>query len=474
MRARREFVNTDPELVAGVAAASASLLLLTVLTFALPVFYPLPHPEWLYVALILPLLVMNNHARLSFLVTLAATVGLFLLYAPLAVAGVVLTAYTSLRSVGDAHNVQARRMNPLLRTLARELPEWQVITPRHEQARQTSRVLVSPSGQFFFLAFAQGQERQEQGVPTITWNGATAQTVRNLSAREGPQVTGAQHVVWVSLPPEATAFVPDHAWGVVSVYGPPSTLARQLWDWELDATFAGEEAAGPQATSGPAQTVPSGAATVPRPEVPNVQEVLERELTAESLQALLPALQGSWTLSSPLLLPDASTLSALLLAPGGERFVLNVRLRRDRMTLAAATSGQETFWQREHARLLSAAQSHRATAVLWQPLANAEATASVSGVWVVRGDAALLAALLQVLAPVKPPEPRFDSPDPFEVLGLFPQASPEEIKSAYRDLAKRHHPDRAGQRGEAARAQAQVRMQAINAAYAEALTRVRG
>jgi len=47
--------------------------------------------------------------------------------------------------------------------------------------------------------------------------------------------------------------------------------------------------------------------------------------------------------------------------------------------------------------------------------------------------------------------------DPRSVLGLRPDASAEEAASAYRDLAKRHHPDRSG---------SAERMREINAAYA--------
>jgi hypothetical protein len=48
--------------------------------------------------------------------------------------------------------------------------------------------------------------------------------------------------------------------------------------------------------------------------------------------------------------------------------------------------------------------------------------------------------------------------DPHAVLGLEPDASPDEVHRAYRDLAKRFHPDHAGQRdGEM--------MISINAAY---------
>ncbi len=50
--------------------------------------------------------------------------------------------------------------------------------------------------------------------------------------------------------------------------------------------------------------------------------------------------------------------------------------------------------------------------------------------------------------------------DPYKVLGVSPNASDEEIKRAYRALAKKYHPDRNPGDAEAAR-----RMQEINAAY---------
>ena len=50
--------------------------------------------------------------------------------------------------------------------------------------------------------------------------------------------------------------------------------------------------------------------------------------------------------------------------------------------------------------------------------------------------------------------------DPYKVLGVSPDASDEEIKRAYRRLAKQYHPDR--NPGDEAAAK---KMQQINAAY---------
>lgn len=50
--------------------------------------------------------------------------------------------------------------------------------------------------------------------------------------------------------------------------------------------------------------------------------------------------------------------------------------------------------------------------------------------------------------------------DPYKILGVSPDASDEEIKRAYRDLAKKYHPDRNPGDQEAAK-----KMQQINAAY---------
>ena len=57
--------------------------------------------------------------------------------------------------------------------------------------------------------------------------------------------------------------------------------------------------------------------------------------------------------------------------------------------------------------------------------------------------------------------------NPFEVLGLKGLATPDEIRSAYRALARQCHPDMI--RDPAEKEAAQMRMVALNLAYEEAL-----
>jgi curved DNA-binding protein CbpA len=57
-------------------------------------------------------------------------------------------------------------------------------------------------------------------------------------------------------------------------------------------------------------------------------------------------------------------------------------------------------------------------------------------------------------------------PDPYAVLGVRRDASPEEVRRAYLALARRHHPDAHADGGPATRLAAERRMQEVNAAWA--------
>lgn len=53
--------------------------------------------------------------------------------------------------------------------------------------------------------------------------------------------------------------------------------------------------------------------------------------------------------------------------------------------------------------------------------------------------------------------------DPYQVLGISPSASPEEVREVYLDLVRRYHPD--NYQDEYAKTRAQEKMNEINEAY---------
>jgi DnaJ like chaperone protein len=55
----------------------------------------------------------------------------------------------------------------------------------------------------------------------------------------------------------------------------------------------------------------------------------------------------------------------------------------------------------------------------------------------------------------------------YDVLEITSTASDEEVKRAYRDLAKKHHPDKVAHLGEDIRKAATEKFQQINLAYEE-------
>ena len=65
------------------------------------------------------------------------------------------------------------------------------------------------------------------------------------------------------------------------------------------------------------------------------------------------------------------------------------------------------------------------------------------------------------------------SDNAYKILGIDPSATDEEVKKAYRDMAKKHHPDRVGNLGDEVRQAAEKKFQEINQAY-ELIKKQRG
>ena len=66
-----------------------------------------------------------------------------------------------------------------------------------------------------------------------------------------------------------------------------------------------------------------------------------------------------------------------------------------------------------------------------------------------------------------------DKRDYYEVLGLKKEATDDEIKKAYREMAKKYHPDKVAYLGEDVRKSAEQKLQEVNEAY-EKIKRKRG
>lgn len=61
----------------------------------------------------------------------------------------------------------------------------------------------------------------------------------------------------------------------------------------------------------------------------------------------------------------------------------------------------------------------------------------------------------------------------YKILEITPEASDDEVKKAYRNMAKKHHPDRVSHLGEDVRKSAEEKLQEINSAY-ETIKSTRG
>jgi DnaJ-domain-containing protein 1 len=90
--------------------------------------------------------------------------------------------------------------------------------------------------------------------------------------------------------------------------------------------------------------------------------------------------------------------------------------------------------------------------------------------------------IVSLLFKAKPPAPPFDAPaEPspaadsptvhawYQVLGVAPQASPDEIRSAYKVLISQYHPDKVASLGIELQVLAESKSKAIGAAYREGM-----
>jgi len=62
-------------------------------------------------------------------------------------------------------------------------------------------------------------------------------------------------------------------------------------------------------------------------------------------------------------------------------------------------------------------------------------------------------------------EPESRADDPYSILGVRPDASLDEVKKAYRELANKYHPDKVNHLGEEFKTMAEKRFKEIQAAY---------
>ncbi|WP_219722060.1 J domain-containing protein [Deinococcus planocerae] len=186
---------------------------------------------------------------------------------------------------------------------------------------------------------------------------------------------------------------------------------------------------------------------------------LGRQVEVEAVQELHNLMPLEWEMIPNLLLASGGDADAILVSPVGEKYVVDVKARTDRMDLGAPRGDRVKSWRELHDQVRHAARQLRGVPVVWQPRARDTDFSLIGEVWCLRGGATELLEALETLGGAD------GGGGPHEVLGVAPDASPEEIRAAYRELAKRYHPDRVGHLGPEFRQLAERRMKAINAAY---------
>lgn len=390
--------------------------------------------------------------------------------------------------------------------LGQVLPEWEAFRPRDGESAAYARVLKSPHGHFYFVAFSQGKEMQRQGQSTMVWRGVTADTIRQLSRMEPPHVQKAAHVLCVR-PPGGVKHRYEAALGggVSTLFMDAPQLAQQLGEWE-EMRLNRRAAAHEQQADAPGQrdrATQGQSQGANRPEESDsvwAEEGRRVEAAARAAmrQALIRLAPG-WTLRENVVLLSGGDADLVLGAPNGMTFVIDVKSRRDRMNLGNSVHQGGNYaktWQQNHDQVVQAAQQFAGIGVLWQPLANPESPQVIGQVHNVRGDIDVLVKFLcgitgtaereesrkagekkaagqerqqQAQAEERTaPPPAATRPQltDYEILGIEPSASPEDIQKAWRELIRKYHPDKFSDPQFAAMKElAEEQTKQINAAY---------
>jgi DnaJ domain len=316
--------------------------------------------------------------------------------------------------------------------------EWKAYLPRDPQAQHVARVLVSPEGQTFYLGLVAGKSEVKYGTPHVVWQGLSSEVLRGLARRDAGVVQQGQTVLWVVPPTSKTgAYPPTLEGGVTTVVATPAALAQQLQSWSgMVARLDG-----------------------PTPTASEQGRAVEAEWIAK-LEVMLPA---GWSMRSNVLLAKGGDADIELTAEHGEKYVIDVKSRSDRMDLTAPKGERAKSWAEIHAQVVSAARQLQGLPLVWQPRTADEDFSLVGEVWCLRGG---VQTLLDALGTLGAAEQAGRAATPHDVLGVKPGASRAEIQAAYKALAKQYHPDRVASLGAEFRLLAERRMKAINAAYA--------
>lgn len=316
---------------------------------------------------------------------------------------------------------------------------WKAYLPEDLAAQHHARVLVSPGGQTFFLGVVAGKAEAKYGTPHVVWAGLTAEVLLEMSTRDPGVVQTGQKVLWVTKPVQAEGnYETVAASGVSTIIGTREELSTQLNAWS---------------------TMRENLHAPPEPPVTPSEQ--GRKVETQALGEVETLLPVGWSMRTGMLLAQGGDADLELTTPHGDRYVIDVKSRTDRMDLSTPKGDRTKSWPEIHTQVSQAARQLQGVPVVWQPLARDEDFYLVNAVWCLRGSAGTLLDALTSLGVAEPES----TTSPHDVLDVPAGASREEIQAAFKALVKQYHPDRVVSLGEEFRHLAERRMKAINAAY---------